>query len=103
MLDLKRPIYRQTAAYGHMGGGRRWPALENLEALAGMPQNIYQRMARQSTELGQRTKSASGLSDTGGFEKLAPGVLRLQISLSRCLVDRNIVVFLRLPRNGFEA
>lgn len=36
MLDLKRPIYRQTAAYGHMGRTDielPWEALDKVEAL----------------------------------------------------------------------
>ena len=36
MLDLKRPIYRQTAAYGHMGRtdvDRPWEKLDKVEAL----------------------------------------------------------------------
>ena len=36
MLDLKRPIYRQTAAYGHMGRtdiDLPWERLDKVEAL----------------------------------------------------------------------
>lgn len=36
MLDLKRPIYRQTAAYGHMGRtdiGLPWEKLDKVDAL----------------------------------------------------------------------
>ena len=36
MLDLKRPIYRQTAAYGHMGRtdiDLPWECLDKVEAL----------------------------------------------------------------------
>ena len=36
MLDLKRPIYRQTAAYGHMGRtdiDLPWEKLDKVEAL----------------------------------------------------------------------
>ena len=36
MLDLKRPIYRQTAAYGHMGRtdiDLSWERLDKVEAL----------------------------------------------------------------------
>ena len=36
MLDLKRPIYRQTAAYGHMGrtdGDLPWEKLDKVDAL----------------------------------------------------------------------
>ncbi|MFV5784281.1 methionine adenosyltransferase domain-containing protein, partial [Pediococcus acidilactici] len=36
MLDLKRPIYRQTAAYGHMGRtdiDLPWEKLDKVDAL----------------------------------------------------------------------
>lgn len=36
MLDLNRPIYRQTAAYGHMGRtdiDLPWEKLDKVEAL----------------------------------------------------------------------
>ena len=36
MLDLRRPIYRQTAAYGHMGRtdiDLPWEKLDKVEAL----------------------------------------------------------------------
>ena len=36
MLDLKRPIYRQTAAYGHMGRtdiDLPWERLDKVDAL----------------------------------------------------------------------
>ena len=36
MLDLKRPIYRQTAAYGHMGRtdiNLPWEKLDKVDAL----------------------------------------------------------------------
>ena len=34
-LDLRRPIYRQTAAYGHFGRGRgsRWERTDRVDAL----------------------------------------------------------------------
>ena len=35
MLDLKRPIYRDTAAYGHFGRpGFSWEATDKADALA---------------------------------------------------------------------
>ena len=42
-LDLRRPIYRQLAAYGHMGRedlGVRWEATDRVAALTGRSERL---------------------------------------------------------------
>ena len=44
MLDLRRPIYKQTAAYGHFGRNDLklpWEALDKVEALKKYLQDLF--------------------------------------------------------------
>jgi len=49
MLDLSRPIYKQTAAYGHFGRNEpdfTWERVDRAEALAAAGRRLARRVAR---------------------------------------------------------